>query len=143
MCKGQCEEYQDLLLNDLTLAKVANNDFALLWEEKGSIDNKVKILESRRDEITSLLKNEFDGNQRDILPFGNGMELYLTSPERHGYSLETVMSEFPYIWKDLVSVRKTETEKRATKEQKQRLVLAQDTYYVEPTLRQRKTKVVK
>jgi hypothetical protein len=79
-------------------------------------------------------------NQRELITLNNGSELYLTSQERHSYPIESIIAEFPDNWKELVSVRKTEADKRASKEQKQRLSLMQDTYYVEPTLRARKIK---
>ena len=139
MCKDQCEAYQAVLKKDVELDELGS-DFTNLWEEKASIDFKLKILDGRRDKVIETLKNEFEMNQRELITLNNGSELYLTSQERHSYPIESIIAEFPDNWKELVSVRKTEADKRASKEQKQRLSLMQDTYYVEPTLRARKIK---
>lgn len=141
-CKNDCSAYKQVLEGEVELNIVQVEEFQSVWEEIGKINNKINILDGRKKELQNIIKEEFKNNLRDSIPFDNGSELYKSGEMRHNYRLEDLIQYFPEDWSKFITIRKGEVDKAIGKnrELKKLLELNQDTYYIEPTLRIRKTK---
>lgn len=140
--KHMCPAYQELISNKdadsvLILSDDGSNESA--WEQLQDIDNKIKILMDRKEELENKFRALYERTNQNIIV--GDREIYFSGRKMVSYDFNTTLQVVGLDrLSQVVSINKTSVDKLVTPDEKELLEKTAKVSFTKASLRHRKAK---